>query len=58
MNKKIEKAKVIEILDKCKTEMINDNEMCEKFPLPLKMLIAMDRIETINKIKKGLEKEI
>lgn len=58
MNKKIEKAKVIEILDKCKTEMINDNEMHEKLPLPLKMLIAMDRIETINKIKKELEKEI
>lgn len=37
MNKKIEKAKVIEILDKCKTKMINDNEMHEKLPLPLKM---------------------
>lgn len=57
MNKKIEKAKVIEILDKCKTKMINDNEIHEKFPLPLKILIAMDRIETINKIKKEIEKE-
>lgn len=58
MNKKIEKAKVIEILEKCKAKAINEEDMLKEMPLIVKMTIVMDRINTINKIKKEIEKEI
>lgn len=59
MNKKIEKAKVIEILENYKIKAINnDDDMTKEMPLVVKMVIAIERIETINKIKEEIEKEI